>query len=113
MQDWYRRIQGWFGADAEDDSMLLEAGESAADTGTGSDERPALDAKMLVTMVMSTDPDEIDCDEFFVQMDRFVELDLAGEDVAALMPLVQGHAERCRDCREEYEALRRALETVG
>ena len=93
--------------------MPLEAGERAADPGTGSDERSALDAKMLVTMVMSTDPDEIDCDEFFIQMDRFVELDLDGEDVAALMPLVHGHAERCRDCREEYEALRRALEAVS
>lgn len=76
------------------------------------DER-GIDAKMFVSMVMNTEPDEIDCDEFFAQMDRFVELDLAGEDVAALMPLMQGHAERCRDCREEYEALRHALEAVG
>ena len=113
MQGWYRRFQAWFGIGSGDDSPLPELETLATDSGMASSERSALDAKMVITMAMSVEPDELDCDEFFARMDRFVELDLAGEDVAALMPLVQEHAERCRDCREEYEALRRALEAVG
>ncbi|MDY6874803.1 MAG: hypothetical protein SWK90_01170 [Chloroflexota bacterium] len=38
-------------------------------------------------------------------MDRFVEIMLVGKNVAAAMPLVQDHLQRCRDCREEFEAL--------
>ncbi len=111
MQDWYKRIQAWFGMDSGDGSPETE--KPVKDSGAASSDRPALDAKMVINMAMSVEPDELDCDEFFAQMDRFVELDLSGEDVAALMPLVQEHAERCRDCREEYEALRQALESVA
>ncbi len=45
-------------------------------------------------------------------MDRFVETDLAGLDAAEAMPLVQDHLDKCRDCREEFEALLRALRAV-
>jgi predicted anti-sigma-YlaC factor YlaD len=58
---------------------------------------------------MSTRPDEIGCEEWFRQMDRFVELKLAGKNPAEAMPLVQDHLERCNDCRAEFEALLAAL----
>ena len=34
---------------------------------------------------------------------------LAGKNAAEAMPLVQDHLDRCMDCREEFEALLRAL----
>jgi hypothetical protein len=37
-------------------------------------------------------------------------MEMRGEDVAHLMPLVQRHLELCPDCREEHEALMQALE---
>ncbi len=61
--------------------------------------------KRIVRSVLSTCPDEIGCDECFEQLDRFVELKLAGKNAAEAMPLVQDHLDRCPDCREEFEAL--------
>ena len=86
----------------------FDANGAIRSAGTGK----AINADQLVAMAMSTSADEIGCDEFFEQMDRFVELGLNGEDVAALMPLMQDHLDRCGDCREEYEALQRALQSV-
>lgn len=61
--------------------------------------------KQMVRNVLTTRPDEIGCDECFEQLDRFVEMTLAGKNAAEAMPLVQDHLERCRNCREEFEAL--------
>ena len=75
-----------------------------------------LDAAMLRRMVqgiVSTRPDEIGCGECFEQLDRFVELELAGKDAAQAMPLVQDHLNRCRDCRQEFEALLTALRALA
>ncbi|MDY7042504.1 MAG: hypothetical protein SVX38_16755 [Chloroflexota bacterium] len=63
------------------------------------------DLKRFVRRVITTPPDEIGCDECFRQLDRFVEMVLAGKSAAEAMPLVQEHLEHCQDCREEFEAL--------
>lgn len=63
--------------------------------------------------ILSTRPDEIDCDECFEQLDCFAEMILAGQDIAQVMPLVQDHLERCRDCGQEFEALLAALRAVA
>ena len=69
--------------------------------------------KEMARGIMSTRPDEIGCAECFEQMDRFVEMELAGKNVAEAMPLVQDHLDRCGNCREEFEALLAALKAVG
>jgi predicted anti-sigma-YlaC factor YlaD len=46
-------------------------------------------------------------------LDRFIETKLTGKNVAEAMPLVQDHLERCRDCREEFEALLTALQALA
>ena len=56
--------------------------------------------------------EEIGCDECFEQVDRFIEMDLSGLNVAQAMPLVQEHLQMCGECREEYEALLTALRAV-
>ena len=53
---------------------------------------------------------ELDCNECFEQLDRFVETKVTGNNAAELMPMVQDHLDRCPDCREEYEALLLALQ---
>ena len=68
--------------------------------------------KKMVRDIISTRPDEIGCDECFEELDRFVELVLAGKNAAQALPLVQDHLERCSDCREEFEALLTALGAV-
>ncbi|MDY7075711.1 MAG: hypothetical protein SXV54_02185 [Chloroflexota bacterium] len=69
--------------------------------------------KQMVHAVLSTRPDEIGCGECFEQLDRFVEMTLAGKDAAEAMPLVQDHLERCRDCYEEFEALLTVLRVLS
>ena len=68
--------------------------------------------KRMVHNVLTTRPDEIGCGECFEQLDRFIEVTLAGKNAAEAMPLVQDHLERCRDCREEFEALLVALRAL-
>lgn len=69
--------------------------------------------KQMVHEIITTHPDEIGCDECFEQLDRFVEMTLAGKSAAEAMPLVQEHLERCDDCCEEFEALLAALRALG
>lgn len=61
--------------------------------------------KQMVRAVITTRPDELACGECFEELDRFVEMTLAGKNAAEAMPLVADHLRRCRDCREEFEAL--------
>ena len=48
---------------------------------------------------------EIGCDECFEQLDRYVELELAGEDADASVPGLRAHLDGCPACREEHESL--------
>ena len=68
--------------------------------------------KRMVRDVLTTRPDEIGCDECFEQLDRFVEVTLAGKNAAEAMPLVHDHLQRCPDCREEFEALLDVLRSL-
>ncbi len=67
------------------------------------------DLGKLVRALDMTREEELGCDECLEELDRFVEMELTGLDAAAAMPLVQDHLDKCGDCREEYEALLRAL----
>jgi hypothetical protein len=69
--------------------------------------------KRIVHSALTARPDEIGCDDCFEQLDRFAEMVLAGKDVAEAMPLVQDHLNRCRGCREEFEALLAALRALA
>lgn len=59
----------------------------------------------LLRMVMTTAPHELTCDECMQEVDRFVEMELAGKNPAQAMPLVKAHLDTCWECREEFEAL--------
>jgi hypothetical protein len=61
--------------------------------------------RVVVRGIMTARPDEIGCADCSERMARLVEMVRAGARTAAVMPLVQDHLARCRDCREEYEAL--------
>ena len=49
---------------------------------------------------------EVGCDECFEQLDRYVEIELAGEDADAVLPGLRPHLDGCPACREEHESLR-------
>ena len=67
-------------------------------------ERP--DRKQALGRLLGPSGPEVGCDECFDLLDRYVELELAGEDVDALVPGLRAHLEGCRACREEHESLR-------
>ena len=48
---------------------------------------------------------ELTCPECFEQLDRYVELELSGRDMDALVPGMRAHFEGCAACREEHESL--------
>ena len=49
---------------------------------------------------------EVGCDECFAELDRFVELEVAGADADAEIPGLRAHLAGCPACREEHESLR-------
>jgi len=49
---------------------------------------------------------EVSCERCFELLDEYVDLELAGEEVAATMPRLRAHLEGCPACHEDYESLR-------
>ena len=68
--------------------------------------------KRMVRAILSSHEDEIGCDDCFEEVDRFVDMTLAGRNAAEAMPLVADHLQRCRDCRDEFEALLHVLRAL-
>jgi hypothetical protein len=48
---------------------------------------------------------EVGCDTCFEELDRYVELELAGEDADAAIPGLRAHLDGCPACREEHDSL--------
>ena len=72
---------------------------------------PDLDLTLL--RLLGPDEPEVDCDECFDELDRYVELELAGADADVLVPGLRAHLAGCPACAEEHESLRALLELDG
>lgn len=68
--------------------------------------------KQIILAIVDTQPEELDCDQCFEELDCFAEKVLAGKHAEEAMPLVQDHLHRCGPCREEFEALLDALKEL-
>jgi hypothetical protein len=49
---------------------------------------------------------ELSCEKCFEQLDRYVELELAGSNADAAVPGMRAHLEGCPACREDHLSLR-------
>ena len=49
---------------------------------------------------------EVSCETCFEELDRYVELEVAGLDADAAVPGLRAHLAGCPACREEHESLR-------
>ena len=49
---------------------------------------------------------ELTCEQCFAELDRYVELELAGADADAAIPGMRAHLEGCSACHEDHESLR-------
>jgi anti-sigma factor RsiW len=64
------------------------------------------DLEQAVGRVLGPAEQEIGCDECFEELDRYVDLELAGKDADAAVPGLRAHLAGCPACREEFESLR-------
>ena len=64
------------------------------------------DLAQALDRVLGPAEPEIGCDACFDEIDRYVELELAGKEVDRLIPGLRAHLHGCPACREEYESLR-------
>ena len=65
-----------------------------------------LDGQEALRRILGPGEAEVGCDACFDHLDRYVELELAGEDVDAAIPGFRAHLDGCPACREEHESLR-------
>jgi hypothetical protein len=64
------------------------------------------DLKQRLDRLLGPREAEVGCDECFDELDRYVELELAGENADAAIPGLRAHLAGCPACREEHDSLR-------
>jgi hypothetical protein len=64
-----------------------------------------IDQRRLLGRVLGPSQPELTCEECFEQLDRYVELELAGADADRAVPGLAAHLEGCPACREDHESL--------
>jgi hypothetical protein len=67
--------------------------------------------KAMLRKIGQSQEIELTCGEVFDLLDQYAEMAANGEDVIKLMPLVRQHLDMCADCREEFEALLKVLQS--
>lgn len=68
--------------------------------------------KRVLQMLAMTEDVEYSCEDAYDLLDIYTEMKERGEDTAKLMPLVEFHVKMCGNCREEFEALLKAIRTI-
>ena len=56
---------------------------------------------------------EVTCDVCFAELDRYVDLELAGADADAAVPGMAAHLRGCPACGEEHDSLTAVLIDLG
>jgi anti-sigma factor RsiW len=62
------------------------------------------DDELLGALLGPAEP-EISCEACFEELDRYVDLELAGADAHAAIPGMRAHLEGCPACHEDHESL--------
>lgn len=68
------------------------------------------DLDLTVLRLLGPGEPELGCDDCFDALDRYVELELAGEPADAFVPGMRAHLTGCPACAEEHESLRALVE---
>ncbi len=63
------------------------------------------DLKQTLGRLLGPAGPEVGCDACFQELDRYVELEVAGQDADAAIPGLRAHLEGCPACREEHASL--------
>ena len=65
----------------------------------------SIDSERLVGRLLGPSRPEVSCETCFAELDRYVELELAGADADAVLPGLAAHLEGCPACHDEHESL--------
>lgn len=68
--------------------------------------------KHLLQAVLGPSEPELTCEECFEQLDRYVELELAGADADQLVPGMRPHLQGCPACSEDHGSLLAFVEST-
>ena len=60
----------------------------------------------LLRALLGSEGPELSCEECFEQLDRYVELELAGSNADEAISGMQAHLEGCPACHEDHLSLR-------
>ena len=64
-----------------------------------------MSAGALLARLLGPSGPEVSCEVCFDVLDRYVELELAGEDAEAVVPGMRAHLEGCPACHEDRDGL--------
>jgi hypothetical protein len=64
----------------------------------------------ILGRVLGPGEPELSCEECFAELDRYVELALAGEKADQRIPGMRAHLEGCPACAEDFRSLRALLD---
>jgi hypothetical protein len=67
----------------------------------------------VIGRLLGPDDPELSCEQCFRDLDRYVELELAGVDAEARIPGMRAHLEGCRACAEDHASLRELVSAGG
>ena len=70
---------------------------------------PPDDADRLLARALGPAGPELSCEQCFAELDRYVEVEVAGGDADAAVPGLRAHLEGCSACAEDRDALRALL----
>jgi hypothetical protein len=71
-------------------------------------EKPVSEARgeeQLLATLLGPDRPEVSCETCFEELDRYVEVELAGREAEGVVPGVLAHLEGCLACRDEHQRL--------
>lgn len=71
-----------------------------------------LEIEQLLKLVGQTKDRELNCEECLARVAEFAESQLSGKSVLASLQAVEQHLAVCGECREEYEALQKVLDSL-
>jgi hypothetical protein len=71
---------------------------------------PSPEDRLIGRLLGPAEP-ELTCERCFEELDRYVELELAGADADAAIPGMRAHLDGCSACAEDHESLRVWLAT--
>jgi hypothetical protein len=65
----------------------------------------SMDPNPLIARLLGPAEPEVSCDVCFEELDRYVDLQLAGVDADGAIPGLRAHLDGCPACREEHDSL--------